>query len=113
MLTSFNTSALQGEQVYGPYGNPRDTAGSLGTDKGYTGQFHDALSGLDYYNARYYDPVAGIFLSPDTKQGNAQGMSPYSYVAGNPETLTDPTGQRYTCGPENPACETTFRAIGK
>jgi hypothetical protein len=53
---------------------------------------------LDYYNAWFYDPVAGVFLSPDVKQGNAQGMNPYAYVGGNPETRTDPTGQRFTDG---------------
>ena len=51
------------------------------------------LTGLDYYVSRYYDPVAGVFLSADTKEGNAQGMNPYAYVAQNPETLTDPSGQ--------------------
>ena len=65
------------------------------TDKGYTGQYNDALTGLDYYNARYYDPTVGVFLSADTVQGNAQGMNPYAYVGGNPETMTDPTGKYY------------------
>jgi len=55
----------------------------------------DPLSGFDYYNARYYDPVAGVFLSADTVQGNMQGMNPYAYVNGNPETYTDPTGNMY------------------
>ena len=64
----------------------------MGTDKGYTGQFQDAVSGFDYYNARYYDPVMGQFLSADMKQGNEQGFDPYTYVAGNPETATDSTG---------------------
>ena len=69
----------------------------MGTAKGYTGQYSDPLTGLDYYVSRYYDPVAGIFLSADTKEGNAQGMNPYAYVAQNPETLTDPSGQMYGC----------------
>jgi len=38
------------------------------TTKGFTGQYADAVTGLDYYNARYYDPVAGVFLSADTVQ---------------------------------------------
>ncbi len=63
------------------------------TDKGFTGQYLDD-SGLNYYNARYYDPVVGRFLSADTKQGNMQGMDPYSYVGNNPETMNDPSGQR-------------------
>jgi len=52
------------------------------------------VTGLDYFNARYYDPVSGQFLSADVVQGNAQGTSPYRYVMGNPESRTDPTGER-------------------
>jgi RHS repeat-associated protein len=92
VLTSLSGSEIQGEQLCGPYGNQRDLEGSLGTDKGYTGQFADSVTGLDYYNARWYDPVSGQFVSPDSVQGNAQGMDPYAYVEGNPETRTDPTG---------------------
>ncbi len=98
VLLTFSGSAVLGEQAYGPYGNQRYTKGTIGTDKGYTGQFQDALTGLDYYNARYYDPVVGVFLSVDTVQGNAQGMDPYAYVGGNPETRTDASGQRYIDG---------------
>ncbi len=86
---------VMGNQVYGPYGNQRATAGTTGTAKGFTGQYHDDLTGLDYYVARYYDPLVGLFLSADSVQGNLQGMNPYAYVNGNPETYTDPTGQRF------------------
>ncbi len=48
---------------------------------------------LDYYGARYYDPVIGRFLAADDVQGNLQGSDPYAYVGGNPETDTDPSGQ--------------------
>ena len=65
------------------------------TTKGFTGQYADSVTGLDYYNARYYDPVAGVFLSADMVQGKMQGMNPYGYVGGNPETNTDPTGKYY------------------
>jgi RHS repeat-associated protein len=86
------SAVVLGNQTYGPYGNKRYAAGSVGTDKGFTGQYNDSLSGLDYYNARYYDPVVGLFLAADTVQGNLQGMDPYAYVGNNPETRTDPTG---------------------
>ncbi len=92
VLLSFSASAILGEQVYGPYGSSPSLAGSIGTPKGYTGQIHDAVTGLDYYNARYYDPVMGVFVSVDNVQGNMQGMDPYAYVRGNPETMNDPTG---------------------
>ncbi len=68
------------------------------TSIGFTGQRADSVTGLDYYVARYYDPTVGQFLSADRVQGNAQGMDPYAYVGGNPESRTDPTGQRAICG---------------
>lgn len=68
------------------------------TNRGFTGQYADA-TGLDYYNARYYDPIAGVFLSADPVQGNPQGMNPYGYVDGNPETMSDPTGNMYVPPP--------------
>jgi RHS repeat-associated protein len=84
-----------GNQAYGPYGNTRYSKGSVGTQKGFTGQIADPISGLDDYGARYYDPVVGRFVSADSVQGNAQGMDPYAYVGGNPETLNDPTGNMF------------------
>ncbi len=36
-----------------------------------------------------------MFLSVETKD-NAQGVNAYTYVRENPETMTDPTGERYT-----------------
>src|SRR5579863_6905220 len=95
-----NTAAVLGNQVYGPYGTgryqswPTGTASTMGTNKGFTGQYGD-VTGLDYYHARYYDPSVGVFLSADIVQGNMQGMNPYDYVGGNPETHNDPTGQAY------------------
>lgn len=86
------SATVLGTQLYGPYGNKRSSAGSMGTAKGYTGHYNDDVTGLDYYNARYYDPLIGRFLSADVVQGNLSGMDPYNYVGGNPETNNDPTG---------------------
>jgi RHS repeat-associated protein len=86
------TATVAGYMGYGPFGFVQYHAGQTGTNKGYTGQDTDPLSGLDYYVARYYDPVVGLFLSADTVQSNLQGFDPYAYVGNNPETLTDPTG---------------------
>jgi RHS repeat-associated protein len=93
-----NSGNIVGSQLYGPYGNPRYSSGTLPTSIGFTGQRFDSVTGLNYYVARYYDPTIGQFLSADLKQGNAQGVDPYAYVGGNPETRTDPTGQRWTDG---------------
>jgi RHS repeat-associated protein len=86
------SAAVQGNQVYSPYGKQRYKFGTLGTAKGFTGQYNDSLTGLDYYNARYYDPKAGVFLSADTVEGNGVGRDPYACVGGNPETDSDPSG---------------------
>jgi len=106
VLASFNnvanSAALKGNQVYGPYGNPRDFQGTINTAKGFTGQYSDSVSGLDYYNSRYYDQVAGVFLSADTVPGNGSGENPYGYVGGDPETYTDPSGQMPCAGPGGP-----------
>jgi hypothetical protein len=45
--------------------------------------------GLDYDNARYYDPVVRLLISADSEQSNQQGMNPCVYMSGNPETDTD------------------------
>jgi RHS repeat-associated protein len=96
VVSSFNNpssgAVMQGNQLYGPYGNQRLKQGSLSTNRGFTGQGNDGLTGLDYYGARYYDPTIGLFLSADDVEGNVMGMDPYSYVGGNPEAETDPTG---------------------
>jgi RHS repeat-associated protein len=90
-----NSATLRSTQLYAPYGSRlyQDQSMSAYTTKGFTGQYNDPTSGLDYYISRYYDPVAGVFLSADIKAGNMQGMNPYGYVGGNPETTNDPTGQ--------------------
>ncbi len=88
------TGSLVGAQLYGPYGSSRYNTGTLPLSIGFTGQRADSVTGLDYYNARYYDPGVGQFLSVDSVQGNARGMDPYVYVGDDPESRTDPTGQR-------------------
>jgi RHS repeat-associated protein len=63
-------------------------------DKKFTGQRLDG-TGLYYYNARYYDPIIGRFISPDGTGQNLnepQTLNRYSYVQNNPLKYTDPTG---------------------
>ena len=43
-----------------------------------------------FLNNRYYDPTVGVFTSVDPLVGKTG--TPYLYGAGNPSTLTDPTG---------------------
>jgi RHS repeat-associated protein len=60
----------------------------------YTGQKADG-TGLLYYNARYYDPALGMFLSPDTVVPDAGTVIDYNrflYARGNPLKYNDPSG---------------------
>ena len=87
-------SAVEASRAYYAYGAERSASGDLQTDRTFTGQKSDA-SGLLYYNARYYDPTLGIFISPDTMVPNMGRVIDYNrflYARGNPLKYTDPSG---------------------
>jgi RHS repeat-associated protein len=92
---STNSSGVSTSTIkYFPFGATRSTSGTLPTDKEFTGQRLDS-TGLYYYGARYYDPMIGRFISPDTivpDPTNPQALNRYSYVLNNPLKYTDPTG---------------------
>jgi RHS repeat-associated protein len=76
-----------------PWGAPRSGSVSA-TKRNYTGQYRDD-TGLLYYHARYYDPVLGRFISPDTlvpDPTDPQDLNRYTYAKNNPMRYTDPTG---------------------
>jgi RHS repeat-associated protein len=58
-------------------------------------QLYKPYGGLSYYHARYSDSSHGQFTSADTDQR----ITRFIYVGGNPETMTDPTGNHYGPGP--------------
>jgi len=81
---------------YLPFGGNRQSGSTaFPTDRGWLGQTQDLESGLDYLNARYYDPILTRFISPDPLDDTAtpQRSNPYSYGADNPLSYSDPNGQ--------------------
>ena len=82
----------QASELYMPYGGGRWSSGTMPTRRLYTGQVSDAASGLDYYNARSYDPTLGQFVSADTEPSQ---LNRYAYVGGNPTSRTDPDGHGF------------------
>jgi RHS repeat-associated protein len=63
----------------------------------FTGQIRDNETGLDFFQARYYAPAQGMFLSPDPANAGADATDPqtwngYAYVSNNPMANTDPSG---------------------
>ena len=85
-----SAGTLTGAQTFDSWGNVTATTGSITTPFGYAGSYRDAVSGLDYLRARWYDPSTGQFMSIDPVEFQTQ--RPYQYAFNNPTTNTDPTG---------------------
>jgi RHS repeat-associated protein len=99
--------------TYEPYGKLLARSGPSGTVYGFTGEQHDAATGLVYLRARYYSPSLKIFLSMDPWAGNPHrpmSYNKYLYVYANPINLTDPTGlDAWWC--ETPGCQAQHYGI--
>ncbi len=82
---------------YDPYGSTVTQTGSANPKHKFTGQEEDSTARLYFYNARYYDPQLGRFVSADifvANPENPQDLNRYSYVNNNPIRYTDPTGYK-------------------
>ncbi|NTB05767.1 RHS repeat-associated core domain-containing protein, partial [Agrobacterium tumefaciens] len=78
---------------YEPYGY---VASGATPTIGFTGHVNDADTGLTYMQQRYYDPVAGRFLSIDpvvTDANTGGSFNRYAYAANNPFKYVDPDGR--------------------
>jgi RHS repeat-associated protein len=94
-LTTDQSGAPVAETRYLPYGEERWITGTLVTDFTFTGQRAERGFALMDYNARYYDPWLGRFVSADSivpEPGNPQALDRYSYVLNRPLQGSDPTG---------------------
>jgi RHS repeat-associated protein len=91
---------------YDPWGkrrNPADwtcdsTLTVQFTSRGYTGHEHIDETCLINMNGRVYDPLVGLFISPDPliqEPFNPLSYNRYSYVQNNPLQYTDPSGYLY------------------
>jgi RHS repeat-associated protein len=83
------------------------------TNVGYTGHQWDNDTGLNYMQARYYDPLIGRFYSNDPVgfTGEVDTFNRYSYVANNPYRYTDPTGEHKSDGDSGLALGQLIRDI--
>ena len=59
---------------------------------GFTGKDYDSDTGLYYYNARWYDPDLGRFISEDPA-ADPNNPNLYSYCGNNSVIRSDPSGQ--------------------
>jgi RHS repeat-associated protein len=93
LMTNSSGSQIGSTIKYRPFGET--LSGSVPTDKLFTGQRLDDVTGLYFYNARYYDPTIGRFISPDTviqSMADTQCLNRFSYALNNPLKYIDPSG---------------------
>lgn len=83
--------------LYKPFGEQSEwllPGNAAPETKGWIGERYDADAGLQYLNARYYDPELALFLQPDwfevTKAG--VGTNRFSYSFNDPVNKMDPGG---------------------
>ena len=61
----------------------------------FTGKERDTETGYDYFGARYYLSLLGIWLSPDPLANKYPNISPYAYCGWNPIKYVDPSGKYF------------------
>jgi RHS repeat-associated protein len=84
------TGAVVATADWDAYGEiTRSTGESIGR-LGFQGNYTDAHTGLQYLQARYYDPITGGYLSVDPRVRSTR--QPYAFAAGDPLTYRDPAG---------------------
>ncbi len=111
-LTTDGAGAATASRAYYAYGAERSSSGTPQTERTFTGQKSDG-TGLMYYNARYYDPALGTFISPDIlvpNVGMAISYNRFLYARGSPLRYLDPDGHIAVCvrgGPHNDEEEPT------
>ena len=90
------TGAVEFTEHYTPFGEALLSQAANDNQSGFTGHIKDKSTGLNYMQARYYDPNIGRFLSIDPvtfmDTGNPNFFNRYAYTFNDPINLTDPTG---------------------
>lgn len=89
--------ALAFTESYSPYGEALLSPAANDNQSGFTGHIKDKSTGLNYMQARYYDPNIGRFLSIDPvtfmDTGDTNQFNRYVYGNNDPVNMLDPNGQ--------------------
>ncbi len=88
MITD-ETGSVVWQDELSPFGESGGTIGIIDEDALYTGKQMDEDTGLYYFNARWYDPGAGRFISEDPVK---DGANWYIYCGNDPVGLIDEYG---------------------
>lgn len=97
-LATDSNGGIAQQYEYEPFGQIIGAVYVPGQESKYlfTGQEFDPESELYYYNARYYNPALGRFISRDPvlgESGNYLSYNNYIYALNNPLRYVDPDGQ--------------------
>lgn len=89
--------------IYKPFGEQSEWQSAAQTapeTKGWIGERFDADAGLQYLNARYYDPLLGVFLQPDWWDITLSGFGTnrFSYSFNDPVNGSDLGGNSSNSG---------------
>src|SRR5205085_1340341 len=87
--------------VYGAFGEVVASTGEASHRQQFNGKENDALSGLRYYGARFYDPLSLRWnaadpqyrFAPDLDRTRPQMHNLYAFSANNPVNYFDPDGR--------------------
>ncbi|TQV87929.1 RHS repeat-associated core domain-containing protein [Aliikangiella coralliicola] len=88
---SNSSGTVTANMHYQPFGESIETPKD---EVGYTGHKFDKSLGLNYMQARYYDPVIGRFYSNDpVGYRDVYTFNRFAYANNNPYKFTDPNGE--------------------
>jgi RHS repeat-associated protein len=91
-LVTSSTGGIADSYTYTPYGAlVSGSSSTTGVLLGYAGQYTDPTTGLQYNQARWYDPATGQFMVIDPKVQTT--WQPYAYAGGDPLLNADPSGE--------------------
>jgi len=96
--------------LYRPFGDQLETTqdpAAVIETKAYIGERLDAAVGLEYLNARYYDPRMGLFLQPDWWEVTQPGVGTnrYAYSFNDPVNGKDQSGHNCSFSGGSGFCE--------
>ncbi len=90
-LQTDSSGSVNFKANYLPFGKELSFSSINEERYGFTSKEYDYESSLNYFNARYYNPGNGKFISNDPIFKTSEGG--YQYVRNNPLTITDPSGK--------------------
>jgi RHS repeat-associated protein len=95
-----DAAAILAAYAYDEFGTLIAESGSYGNDNRFVGSMGvtEEPSGLNFMRARYYDSLAGRFLTVDpftSAYPDTQQESPYIYARQSPTTRVDPSGRSW------------------